>query len=143
MTSLCPICLETDNDNKCSLPCKHIFHIHCMAKYIICNHWNGEDNAYKNNDLGTFITLKCPYCRQVPQFNSLEEAKIQTELCTRTQQVSLRDYFNQRMLNNINLYVQQRGEKNKHKFIVETFNANSIGLRHIQDMYMFNGQILV
>jgi phage FluMu protein Com len=134
MASICPICLETDNISKYDLPCKHSFHIHCIAKYIISNHWNSEDNVYKKNQ-NTFIQLKCPYCRQVIKFNSIDEAKLPTEKCTRVQRIQLRDYFNKRMLNNINLYSEQNIKNNNKKFIFDAFNNNCITLRCIRGMF--------
>ena len=50
MADTCSICLEEIKSQKFELPCKHKFHIFCFAKYVISNHWNGEDNAYKDTD---------------------------------------------------------------------------------------------
>ena len=125
----CPICLETDNECTFSFPCKHKFHSHCAAKYIICSHWNNEDSKIKRN---IQLPLKCPYCRQVPNFD-----KEKINLCSLTQIISLRDYFNQRMLDNINLYANLNNIKSN-KFIVDTFNNNSITSRGVREIILQN-----
>ena len=141
MDPICPICLEEDNQHKFSLPCNHSFHTHCITKCVIANHWNSQDKQLKK-EKNPYYLFKCPYCRQVPHFNLEDEAKITTNTLTRVQQVFLRNYFNQRMLDNINLFSNLNVlPKDKSKFITNIFRNNRITLRCIQNMFIYGSLV--
>lgn len=51
-TAYCSICLETEDlhTRRVTLPCQHVFHMHCIEEYL---DYKGEDEE----------TLECPICR--------------------------------------------------------------------------------
>ena len=135
--SLCSICQDDTTPPTYTLPCQHSYHVHCIAKHVLCNHWNSWDRAFQTGDC--FIPLKCPYCRQVPQFQTVAETKLPMEVCSRVELIQLRDYFNQRMLNNVNfLSRNMTNGREKNKFISEAFRCASITLREVRDLLLYN-----
>ena len=136
---LCAICLETDGELKTVLPCGHSFHTFCLTKYIICNHWNGIDANNRTPE------LRCPYCRKIPFYDLEKNARVYLGDCSRIQLVHLRDYFNQRMFENIKYYANLRikNKQKQKKFIFNIYNTNCITLRYMRDLPMWGARVRV
>ena len=125
--NLCIICLNSIMNNNICLPCKHIYHIHCIVKWF-------------NLQLTNNKTTSCPYCKQKCDFDKLIKTIISTNIINVKNIIYQLDFLikncNKSLLHEYNIIILKRNYIKLKSSLIKLHTNGATELKSCQYIYI-------